>query len=148
MSPANVSRAGRRSPTKRGGGPMLKPRLRPKSMRILLSSNHRYPGSPKTGSGLEPREWPSGSGALIHDLIAKGLAELGHEVFYRLPKGAAEALPAGVKLTDDLMAGVDVVHTMSGQDQALLARAAALEIPVVVTCHLDPTVPCQTPPSS
>jgi glycosyltransferase involved in cell wall biosynthesis len=110
-------------------------------MRILLSSNHRYPGSPKHSSGLEPMLWPSGSGFLIHDLIAKGLAELGHEVFYRLPEGAAEPLPPGVQLVDDLVEGIEIVHTMSGRDHDLLKTARARGIASVVTCHLDPTVP-------
>jgi glycosyltransferase involved in cell wall biosynthesis len=110
-------------------------------MRILLSSNHRYPGSPKTGSGLEPRPWPSGSGFLVHDLIARGLAELGHEVFYRLPEGADEPLPAGVRLVDHFVDEVDIVHTMSGRDHAVLEEATSRGIPTVVTCHLDPTVP-------
>ena len=110
-------------------------------MRILLSSNHRYPGAPKTGSGLRPKPWPSGSGFVVHDLIAKGLAELGHEVFYRLPEGAEEPLPKGVRLVDDLVADVDIVHTMRGRDHELLGKAEARGIPSVVTCHLDPTVP-------
>jgi glycosyltransferase involved in cell wall biosynthesis len=110
-------------------------------MRILLSSNHRYPGSPKAGSGLEPKPWPSGSGFLVHDLIAKGLAELGHEVFYRLPEGATEPLPPGVQLVDDLVEDADIVHTMTGRDHALLEVATARGVPAVVTCHLDPTVP-------
>jgi glycosyltransferase involved in cell wall biosynthesis len=110
-------------------------------MRILLSSNHRYPGSPKTGSGLKPKPWPSGSGFLIHDLIAKGLAELGHEVFYRLPEGASEPLPPGVKLIDNLVEDAEVVHTMSGRDRELLELARQRGLPAVVTCHLDPTAP-------
>jgi glycosyltransferase involved in cell wall biosynthesis len=110
-------------------------------MRILLSSNHRYPGSPKESNGLEPTQWPSGSGFLIHDLIAKGLAELGHEVFYRLPEGAAEPLPPGVQLVGDLVEGAEIVHTMSGRDHGLLETARARGIASVVTCHLDPTVP-------
>lgn len=110
-------------------------------MRILLSSNHRYPGSPQKSNGLEPKLWPSGSGFLVHDLIAKGLAELGHEVFYRLPEGAAEPLPPGVQLVGGLVEGAEIVHTMSGRDHALLETARARGIASVVTCHLDPTVP-------
>ena len=110
-------------------------------MRILLSSNHRYPACSRTGSGLQPRTWPSGSGALIHDLTARGLAELGHEVFYRLPEGAAEPLPPGVRMVKDWVEKVDVVHTMTGRDHALLETARARGIASVVTCHLDPTVP-------
>jgi glycosyltransferase involved in cell wall biosynthesis len=92
--------------------------------------------------------WPSGSGFLIHDLIAKGLAELGHTVFYRLPEGAEETLPRGVEMVADLVADVDVVHTMSGRDHALLQLAAAHGIPSVVTCHLDPTTPGRIVPDS
>jgi glycosyltransferase involved in cell wall biosynthesis len=110
-------------------------------MRILLSSNHRYPGSPRAGSGLEPKPWPSGSGFLIHDLIAKGLSELGHEVFYRLPQGADESLPDGVTLVDDLVPGVEIVHGMMGRDRDFLQMVATRGIPSVLTCHLDPTVP-------
>jgi glycosyltransferase involved in cell wall biosynthesis len=110
-------------------------------MRILLSSNHRYPGSPKNSRGLEPNSWPSGSGFLIHDLIAKGLAELGHEVFYRLPEGAAEPLPPGVQLVSDFVEGAQIVHTMSGRDHDLLKTTKERGIASVVTCHLDPTVP-------
>src|SRR3977135_3107254 len=110
-------------------------------MRILLSSNHRYPGSPKNSSGLDPMLWPSGSGFLIHDLIAKGLAELGHEVFYRLPEGAAEPLPPGVQLVDNWVDETDIVHTMTGRDHPLLETAKARGVPSMVTCHLDPTVP-------
>jgi glycosyltransferase involved in cell wall biosynthesis len=97
---------------------------------------------------MEPMQWPSGSGALIHDLIAKGLAELGHEVFYRLPKGAEELLPRGVQLVDDLVADVDIVHTMRGRDHELLERAEERGIPSIVTCHLDPTVPGRLMPDS
>jgi glycosyltransferase involved in cell wall biosynthesis len=69
------------------------------------------------------------------------LAELGHEVFYRLPEGTEEPLPKGVRLVDDLVADVDIVHTMRGRDHDLLERAEGRGIPSVVTCHLDPTVP-------
>jgi hypothetical protein len=110
-------------------------------MRILLSSNHRYPGSPRVGSGLAPKPWPSGSGFLIHDLIAKGLSELGHEVFYRLPQGADEPLPDGVTLVNDFVPGVEIVHGMLGRDRDFLQMMTARGIPSVLTCHLDPTVP-------
>ena len=62
-------------------------------MRILLSSEHRYPAFGAVGSGLHPRTYPSGSGFWIHDMLMKGLTELGHEVFYFLPHGAAVPLP-------------------------------------------------------
>ena len=62
-------------------------------MRILLASEHRYPAFGTVGSGLHPRTYPSGSGFWIHDMLMKGLIELGHEVFYFLADGAAMPLP-------------------------------------------------------
>jgi hypothetical protein len=53
-------------------------------MRILIASNHRYPSYGAVGSGRHPREFPSGSSGHIQDLLARGLAELGHEVLYHL----------------------------------------------------------------
>ncbi len=63
-------------------------------MRILLSSNHVYPAAGSSGSGTNPKEFPSGSAFIVHDLVAKGLAEAGHEVFYLLPRGAENATAA------------------------------------------------------
>src|SRR5882757_5961066 len=62
-------------------------------MRILLACQHRYPASGETGSGLHPKEFPSGSAYHLHDLLAQGLAELGHDVFYLLQQGAEVPLP-------------------------------------------------------
>jgi glycosyltransferase involved in cell wall biosynthesis len=78
---------------------------------------------------------------MIHDLIAKGLCQLGHEVFYRLPRGADESLPDGVTLVDDLVPGVEIVHGMTGRDRDFLQMVESRGIPSVLTCHLDPTVP-------
>ena len=108
-------------------------------MRILLSSNHRYPGAGSSGSGTTPREFPSGSGFLIHDLIAKGLAEAGHEVFYLLPRGAEMPLPSGITLLREPRFDVDVVHTITFRDYDLIRAVRQAGIPWVTTCHLDPT---------
>ena len=70
-------------------------------MRILLSSDHQYPSFREVGVGRRPLPIPSGSSQHIHDLIAKGLAELGHEVLYWLPKGTHQALPPGVTLVTE-----------------------------------------------
>jgi glycosyltransferase involved in cell wall biosynthesis len=110
-------------------------------MRVLLSSNHRYPAAHRHGSGRQPRELPSGSGFIIHDLVAKGLAELGHEVFYLLPKGADEPLPPGATLVDDPIADVDVLHTMTFRDHELVRLFQRKNTPCVASCHLDPTAP-------
>ena len=107
-------------------------------MRILLSSNHVYPASGSSGSGTNPREFPSGSGFVIHDLVAKGLAEAGHEVFYLLPRGAETQLPPGVTLLREPRFDVDVVHTISGRDYDLTRAVRQAGIPWVATCHSDP----------
>lgn len=106
-------------------------------MRILLSSEHRYPAFGGPGSGLHPRTYPSGSGFLIHDLVMKGLTELGHEVFYLLPRGAAVPLPAGAKPVSEPVWDADVLHTISDRDSNLICEWQSRGKPWVATCHLD-----------
>jgi glycosyltransferase involved in cell wall biosynthesis len=106
-------------------------------MRILLSSEHQYPAFDEVGSGPHPRSYPSGSGFWIHDLVAKGLAELGHEVFYLLPKGARGPLPRGVKLVSQPVWDADILHTISDRDTALIDEWHARGRPWVTTCHMD-----------
>ena len=106
-------------------------------MRVLLSSEHRYPAFGEVGSGPHPRSLPSGSGFWIHDLIAKGLAEAGHEVFYLLPNGTQTPLPPGVQLVTQPVWHADVLHTISDRDSALIAGWEARGKPWVTTCHLD-----------
>lgn len=85
--------------------------------------------------------WPSGSGNMVHDLIAKGLAELGHEVFYHLPEGVEEPLPEGVELINGSIPKVDVLHALTFRNISDLIRKLPSRTPLVKTCHLDPTVP-------
>ena len=106
-------------------------------MRILLSSEHRYPAFGDTGSGLHPRTYPSGSGFWIHDLLMKGLTELGHEVFYLLPKGAAIPLPRGATLVTKPVWDADILHTISDRDASLTREWEARGKPWVATCHID-----------
>ena len=106
-------------------------------MRLLLSSVHRYPAFGEAGSGQHPRLFPSGSGFYIHDLLAKGLAELGHDVFYLLPAGADKALPHGVTLISELRYDVDILHTISTQDHDLIREMQSRGQLWVTTCHLD-----------
>jgi glycosyltransferase involved in cell wall biosynthesis len=115
-------------------------------MRILLSSNHRYPGNAQAGSGRKPKEFPSGSGFIIHDLIAKGLSEMGHQVFYLLPQGADAPFPPGCTLLQKPIFDVDILHTMTFRDHDLVRDMRHAGIPWVATCHLDPTVPGRTIP--
>lgn len=113
------------------------PDAEPNDMRVLLSSKHRYPASDNVGTGLSPRPFPSGSGFFIHDLLAKGLAELGHEVVYVLPKGAAKPLPSGVTLAFEPPGDVDIIHTITFRDEGLSRELESLGKPWVTTCHLD-----------
>jgi hypothetical protein len=106
-------------------------------VRILLSSEHRYPAFGALGSGLHPRTYPSGSGFLIHDLLMKGLTELGHEVFYLLGQGAAAPLPPGAKLVSEPVWDADILHTISDRDEGLVREWQARGRPWVSTCHLD-----------
>ena len=54
-------------------------------VRICVTAKHRYPAG-----GTGP------SGGHVFDLLVRGLAESGHEVFYRPQLGAAAPLPPGV----------------------------------------------------
>jgi glycosyltransferase involved in cell wall biosynthesis len=55
-------------------------------MKILIASGHRYPA--RDGGTASDR---------IADCLAKGMAELGHRVIYKLEAGAASPLPEGVE---------------------------------------------------
>jgi glycosyltransferase involved in cell wall biosynthesis len=106
-------------------------------MRLLLSSDHRYPPFGDVGSGLHPKPFPSGSAYQVHDLLARGLAELGHDVFYLLREGADKPLPAGITLVSDLTPDADVLHTVAYHDEDLIPRMESQGKPWVTTCHLD-----------
>ena len=108
-------------------------------MRILLWSNHSYGSCFGNGAGRRTREFPSGSGHYLHDVLAKGLAELGHEVFYHLPAGLSEPLPAGVERITVPPGSVDILHNYSSSrsDPLLMSYAHRRWIPWVTTCHLD-----------
>lgn len=102
-------------------------------MRILLSSDHQYPAANPRGSGLHPKRFPSGSGYILHDLLARGLAELGHDVYY-LVRSASAPSPPEVKLIFEPVRDVDILHTISGRDAGLIAES---QKPWVATCHMD-----------
>lgn len=93
-------------------------------MRILVSAGHRYPAS-VGGPG----------GGRIFDFIVKGLAELGHDVFYHLREGAATPPPAGVSLVERPIGNVDIIHCRRGTEPT--QRADANGTPWVLTCHTD-----------
>jgi glycosyltransferase involved in cell wall biosynthesis len=106
-------------------------------MRVLLSSTHRYPARGDAGSGLHPKQFPSGSGFFIHDLLAQGLAELGHEVLYLLPQETDKPLPEGIVRVSEPSPDVDVLHTIAYRDQDVIRYMEGRGKPWVTTCHLD-----------
>lgn len=108
-------------------------------MRILLVAYHQYPAYGPSGTGPHPRDYPSGSGYHLHDLLAQGLAEEGHEVFYLLKKGANGPLPAGVVQVSHHVAEVDVCHAIAIPSLVddTLHFAAQHKKPCLLTCHLD-----------
>jgi glycosyltransferase involved in cell wall biosynthesis len=92
-------------------------------MRILLTSSQRYPASVGGFAGCR-----------VFDFLAKGLAELGNEVFYYLPQGAALPPPPGIVALKTPMLDVDIVN-VQGSD--LFDLLAAKRLPWVRTCHVD-----------
>jgi glycosyltransferase involved in cell wall biosynthesis len=111
-------------------------------MRIALFSVHRYPASGGMGTGLHPTTLATGGSCIVHDWLARGLAELGHEVWYLLPGGAAAPLPTGVLLASEPLPEVDILHHYNSrwvQDAPLVWRKAIREKPWVTTCHAAPT---------
>lgn len=93
-------------------------------MRILIESPHRYPAAV---GGL--------AGHAVSDALAKGLGELGHEVFYFLGGGSALPMPPGVSMLSSPLWDVDVLHiTTSG---VYGNEATARGKPWVLTRHVD-----------
>jgi glycosyltransferase involved in cell wall biosynthesis len=108
-------------------------------MRIQLAAPHCYPASPSEGSGLHPKDYPSGSGYHLHDLLAKGMAEEGHEVLYYLRKGAAAPPPAGVEFVSEPVGDADIYHAPigpAGFAEGIEAFAGARGKSCLLTCHM------------
>src|ERR1700686_5265191 len=108
-------------------------------MKILLWSNQPYGAGFAHGSGRVPRAIPSGSGHYLHDTLAKGLAELGHEVSYYSEAGTAAPHPFGVRLITTPPDEVDILHNYSSSRShaGLMEHVRQRGIPWVATCHLD-----------
>ncbi len=107
-------------------------------MRILLYSGHQYPAITTVGSGRHPKQFPSASGFWIHDLLAKGLAELGHQVFYLLTRGVKAPLPPGVMQVSKPIHDADILHTIAYCDEDNIVGQWS-DKPWLATCHLDVT---------
>jgi glycosyltransferase involved in cell wall biosynthesis len=68
-------------------------------VRILVTSKSRYPA--RLGGNGSSR---------VHDGIARGLAELGHAVYYCVENGYAQPLPDGVIASGRARRDVDIYH--------------------------------------
>lgn len=106
-------------------------------MRILLAATHNYPARESVGSGLGRKEFPSGSGAVMHDLIAKGLAELGHDVFYLVPHAVGQRAAMGITLIAEPVRNAEVLHTYSNFHEDLTHEWQSQGKPWVTTWHMN-----------
>jgi glycosyltransferase involved in cell wall biosynthesis len=103
----------------------------------MLSSEHRYPMMTGVSFGPHPKIFSSGSGHHLHDLLAKGLAEFGHEVLYWLPFEPAGPLPPGVRWISEPDASADIHHDVGVGGEHLIEFMKSRGKPSVSTCHLD-----------
>ncbi|HUA61169.1 MAG TPA: glycosyltransferase, partial [Verrucomicrobiae bacterium] len=87
--------------------------------------------------GRRPKDFPSGSGHHVHDLLAKGLAECGHEVLYMLPSEPVAPLPDGCRWVPAPDASADIHHTHGVHSAEVIAYMKDLGRPSLSTCHLD-----------
>lgn len=108
-------------------------------MRILLSANHVYPAFNQEGVGLRTLQYPSGSGNHVHDLLARGLAEAGHEVFYLLRNGWSRKPPPGVHPVSNPILDVDLYHSVfiPGINEDVSRLLCSQGKPWLATCALD-----------
>jgi glycosyltransferase involved in cell wall biosynthesis len=85
----------------------------------------------------------------MQDLLARGLAELGHDVFYLLRHGADMPLPEKVRLVTDPICDIDIYQTTTvlGANLDVLEFVQQHELPSVLTCHLDRSKPGEGPPA-
>lgn len=63
-----------------------------------------------TSSSRYPARIGGVGAARVHDLLARGLAEAGHIVYYRVSEGYAESPPDGVVATDRTIRNADLYH--------------------------------------
>jgi glycosyltransferase involved in cell wall biosynthesis len=91
-------------------------------MRIYLSSAHKYPG------------WRHGVAAhAVHDNLARGLSELGHEVRYHLKYSSEGKLPEGIMSVSGFRGDEDILHI----NHLPLSVAPKLPLPWVRSIHSD-----------
>ena len=91
-------------------------------MRIYLSSGHRYPA------------WRHGVAAhVVHDRLARGLAELGHEVRYHVEDFGNEKLPDDVVPVRGIKGDEDIIHS----NRFTAAETPQAQLPWIRSVHSD-----------
>jgi len=99
-------------------------------MRIQVCCNyHRYPAK------MEPVARGGACGARVLDILVQGLAELGHDIDYYLPKGLIAPLPDGVRHVTTMTRDCDVVQYQNGDLRDPIVGVD--DLPWVRTCHTD-----------
>jgi glycosyltransferase involved in cell wall biosynthesis len=93
-------------------------------MKIYLSSGHKYPG------------WRYGvASSAVHDRLARGLAELGHEVRYHLGALGNAKLPDGIAPVSDFRGDEDILHI--NHNHIGVSGPARTGLPWVRSVHSD-----------
>jgi len=99
-------------------------------MRVeFCSDSHRFPAA------HAPLGDRGQAGFRVLDLIARGVAELGHDVLYCLPLGIAAPLPRGITHVTEISYDVDVIHYQNGWLEH--GVTGTRDLPWVRTCHTD-----------
>ncbi len=104
-------------------------------MRLLLIRDHRVDVPNRPGAGKMITNLPSGSSSFQHDLLAKGLSELGHEVICFVPEGLNMIPIPEVKSVNNLITDIDLVHLKAPGNREIIAYYEEKNIPVLETSH-------------
>jgi glycosyltransferase involved in cell wall biosynthesis len=104
-------------------------------MRILLVRDNTYRPPVTQGSGKMISDEPSGSSGHQLDLLAKGLAEKGHEVFYHIRHTKETIAPNGIQLVYKPIENMDIVHFKVLMNKRLYDFYKARKTPMLATNH-------------
>ena len=104
-------------------------------MRILLVRDHKHIHPQTHGSGKTTTKVPSGASNFLHDMLAKGLSLLGHEVFCYVKNEKEMAHLSGVTFVNTLIEDIDIVHIKALGNPNIIAHYIAKDIPILATNH-------------
>lgn len=104
-------------------------------MRILLARDHSYIHPQLQGSGKKTTKVPSGASNFQHDMLAKGLSENGHDVFYYVKNEKEMSHLSGVKFVNVLIDDIDIVHIKAIGELQIISYYLSKGIPILATNH-------------